>query len=490
MRVLPATLLVAATGCAQIFGLDVTSSPDADPSRVSLTMSRWSVGAAISKNPLDMSKETAQFLVDDGTMFTPFAAELRTVDTWSAPIPTGTPAVKFSLPDLPKPYTRLWMQPARDRRGVFIAFEHPSPQPPLPNSTIQVMATLPSPYASNESFQVQAIGAWMARGIVTADGLPDPITNPTTFNVTLPYSSFTQMSASPKARITSLDTVVLLRYVANKLTGVYQSPPFDQSDGMDTIMASMLAVQPIKTLSAVAMPSVYGQRFSAVRPAVSGQGQSWLLTAAPGWSIGQTAGPRLDAATIAATDTSFTAMYGNPFESLDWRAMFSVASGTSRTHMFMDTIAMTLGATMQTIAEPTGTITIDFPAGLPINIRANQTPLSTDGMMLPLDLSKPVEVDAILDKPGATLYVVTLVECTPNSDATAVDRTIVVDALVTGEPKVRFPPDMFKVGSWYYLNFNVINGGFVNAASGDMQMYTLPSSASRADSAVFQVVMP
>src|SRR5688572_12131293 len=124
MRLLPATLLLAAPGCAQLFGLDTTSSPDADPSRVSLTMQRFSVGASVQKNPLDLSGQTASFLVDDGAgSFTKIPAELGPMDTFSAAILTGTPPVMFTLPDLPNPNTRLWSTPSRNHRGVWPAFE-------------------------------------------------------------------------------------------------------------------------------------------------------------------------------------------------------------------------------------------------------------------------------------------------------------------------------------------------------------------------------
>jgi hypothetical protein len=75
-------------------------------------------------------------------------------------------------------------------------------------------------------------------------------------------------------------------------------------------------------------------------------------------------------------------------------------------------------------------------------------------------------------------------------DGTAVVKTIVVDALATDGPKVRLPPELFQVGHYYYVDFRCIQGGFTNAASGDLQTLTLPYSVSRADSAVFQVVAP
>jgi hypothetical protein len=487
MRLLAATLLVAGSGCAQLFGLDETTG-GSDPTRVSLTLQRWSIGASVTKNPLDLTNETASFLVDDGAGgFTKVAGEVTAPGVFSAPIDDGMPPVMFTTPDAPAPIQRLWQMPGRDRSGVFSAFEHPNPQPPLPSSEIMFSATLPSMYAANESFRIEAIGAWTARAItpMQAAGM-----GATTITATMLYSTFARMTSSPLARITSQDVVVIERYVGNQLTGVFQVPPFDQSDGPDAITANVAAVPANKPLLAAVMPATYMQRFSAVRPAVTGLAQSWIVNAAPGWSIGSNVGPRLHAGTVAATDSMITTMFGNPFESLDWRALFQFSTQSTRSYMFMGLVAMTLSASMYALAEPTGTLTLDMPAGLPINIRANQVPLSTDGMMVPLDLTKAVEIDAITDRPPGTIYTATLYEVALSADMMQVERTIVVDVAGTGEPKVVLPPDLFEVGKHYYVDFRSMNGGYTDAATGDVSTVTLPYSVSRADSAVFQVVAP
>jgi len=314
------------------------------------------------------------------------------------------------------------------------------------------------------------------------------------FNVTLPYASFTRLTQSPAARITSADVVILERYVGNVLTGIYQAPPFDQTDGADPIMANLVVVPANLALSATATPMSYEQLFMAVRPAVSGLGQSWIVNAAPGWTIGSNAGPRLHAGGVASmmpqpATAAISTNFGNPFESLDWRSLFQFTSGASRSYTFMG-MATTLSAQMYTVAFPTGTLMLDMPAGLPINIRANQVPLSTDGMTVMLDPSKAVEVDAITDKPAADLYLVSLYEIALSSDGMSIERKLIVDALNTGMPSVKFPRDLFVVDHYYYFDFRTVLGGYKNAANGDLQTFTLPYSVSRADSAIFQVVMP
>jgi hypothetical protein len=487
MRRLPALLLVAASGCAQLFGIDETTAPNVDPSRVSLAIDRWSIGAQVVKNPQDLSMETADFLVDDGAgLYTKVPGELTSVGTFSAPLPTGTPPVMFTLPDLPVPIDRLWAMPARDRRGVFAQFEHPNPQPPLANSRFVVTAMLPSAYVSNESFRIEAIGAWMG-GAVAPTQLADGTA--TTITSTVAYSTFARMTGAPAARITSADTVVIERYVGNQLTGVYPVPAFDQTDGDDPINAAVTAVAASETLTATVTPATYAQRYTAVRPAVTGLSQSWIVNAAPGWSIGSNAGPRLHAGTVAPTDTMITTMFGNPFAA-EWRSVLQFTTSSARSYMFQAMVALPLSASMYTVAEASSTLTLDLPAGLPINISANQVPLSTDGMMVMLDLTKPVVIEAITDKPNATLYSATVYEVALSADMMKIDKRVVVDAVTTGEAKLRIPPELFEVGKYYYVDFRCMQGGYTNAAAGDLQTLTLPYSVSRADSAVFQVVAP
>ncbi len=490
MRLLPVTLLLAAPGCAQVFGLDETSGPGVDTSRVSLTMQRWSVGASLSKSPLDLSAEMVTFLVDDGAgNFTPVPSEVVEPGVFGATIPDGTPAVQFTPPDQPAPFPRLWQMPARDRRGGFSVYEHPGAQEPPPDAQITLTATLPTAYVAGETFRIEAIGAWTRRSLAGTE-LPAPDMGATAISTVLPYSSFTTMTSSPAARITSQDVVVFERYVANQLTGVYQVPPFDQTDGADAINATVMPVAANNPLTAAVMPDTYSQRYSAVRPAVTGLAQSWSINAAPGWSIGSNTGVRLHAGSVATTDTMISTMFGNPFESLDWRALFQLSTSSSRTYMFGATAAMTLSAGMFTVAEPGEDMVLDMPAGLPINIRANEVPLSTDGMAVPLDLTKAVEIDAILDKPACALHTVTLFEVALASDMMSVQRTIVVDTLSTGEPRIALPPDRFQVDHFYYVEFRCMQGGYPDAATGDLSTVTFPYSVSRADSAVFQVVAP
>ena len=84
--------------------------------------------------------------------------------------------------------------------------------------------------------------------------------------------------------------------------------------------------------------------------------------------------------------------------------------------------------------------------------------------------------------------VVALYEVAMSADGMSAERHLLVDALTTGEPKVKFPRDLFQTDHFYYFDFRAMQGGYLQAADGDLQTLTLPYQISRADSAVFQVV--
>jgi hypothetical protein len=129
---------------------------------------------------------------------------------------------------------------------------------------------------------------------------------------------------------------------------------------------------------------------------------------------------------------------------------------------------------------------------LPITIQANEQALVTDGMMLALDLTGPVVVEATLDKPTNTEYRLTLVELglDVSGMAPVVTRRTVVEASTAGAPQFRLPPELFTVGKSYYVVFRAYQGGLLGAADGDLQSVTLPYSFASLDSAVFTVGMP
>ena len=480
-------LLVGATGCAQIFGINNTTSPDVGPSEVTAQLQRVSIGATVVKTPYDLSKQTGKFLVENGAgdlMQVP--AMVLGTDTFAATIPTGTPPVLFTLPDAPIPYLRLWSAPSRVQKGNFLAYEHALAADPSATAAITVSVNLPTPYMASEALRVEVIGAWTGH---TLAGAELPAAAATAINTTIMYSLFPSFVGAAPKKISTDDVVLVERYLGNQLTGYYKPPPFMQSES-DTISGDMMAVTPDQPLSAAVTPMAYTQRFAAVRPAVTGGGTSWALTAAPGYAYAASAGVKLHAGAVAATDTMINTMYANPFDSLGWHPLVFISSAQARTFSFSG-VMTSLGANMYTAAEAGTGLTFDMPAGLPITMRVNQMPLTIDGAMLPLDLTMPVEFDAQFDRTNNSAYQMTLWEMVLSADMMRVENHPIVDAITSGDsPKFRLPPELLMVDHYYFVTFRSMKGGLTGAATGDLQTVTLPISVAAADSAVFKVTMP
>lgn len=474
--------LWALSGCAQIFGLDETSSNGVD-GVVSLTLTRASVGASVIKNPLDA--QPVDFLVDDGAGG--FGSRIATASgpgVYSAPGVLGAPPVAFTLPD--NKGTHIWALGARAQRGNYVVFEHPGSQPPLPASEVAISASLPTPFAAGEGFRVEVIGAWMQATPALA-----PMVGATSFIDSILYSAFTPMLGNAPARFTSADVLLLLRYAAipggTHLTGFLQAQ-LDQTDGIDSLNGPMTPVATTSSmLSATIDPAALMTRYADVRPMVTGTvAQNYFVRAAPGISVGMPNGTLLVSGTPAMADTAIAAGFGNPFGSLGWKSVVEYATSMSRTYMLDTTHSVVLGATLSTVAEVTSQpLTLNAPVGLPTTIRINETSLTSDGTSVMLDLSKPITVDATIDQVTNTLYSARLVEL--DASGTAVVKKQIADVLTVGMPQFRFPAVHFTVGHTYYVQVSCYEGGFTGAADGDLQTAALPMSIGTLDSGVFTV---
>jgi len=472
-------LLLAAlplAGCAQLFGIDTTTGPGAG-SGVSLSIERVSIGAAITKAPQDLSMDTASFLVGDATGLTPNAAIVSAPGVWTADLATGTPPALFTLPDLPMGAQHLWALPSRAMKGNLYAYEHPNATAPSMTSQLSLSVTIP-PYAS-EQLEVYAVGAWMRHVLVGAEV---PAAAATTITATIPYTSFSPTAGNPAARITLADVVLVLRYTGATLSGVLQATPFDQTDGTDNIGGSMVAVAADKTLS-IPLPTDLATRYSAVRPAVGAAATSWSVVAAPGETIGISAGVPLLSGAPASTDTMVTGMYGDPFESLGWPAVFTLSTSASRTYMLMAT-PVTLGAALNTAVDASATAA-PLDAGLPTTILLGTTQLNSDGLTVTVDPSTPVAVSFLADKSSNTLYSATIYELVLNG--ATYDRTPVVTAATAPDPKFLFPAGTLQSGHTYVIQAGCLQGGFTGAATGDLQTRSFPLSHGSLDSGVFTV---
>ena len=469
---------LALAGCAQLFGIDNTTGADAGSS-LTLSVQRVSIGASVIKNPQDLTGQTAEFLVGDATGLTRNAAVISGPGTWTADIPTGTPPALFTLPDLPMGH-HYWSLPSRAMRGNFKVFEHPNPTAPSSTSQLALNVTLPAPY-NGETLIVYAIGAWMDHALAGAEV---PAVMAPSVATTIPYASFTPATGSVMpSRITAADVVLVLQYTGSDLTGVLQAAQFDQTDGTDNIGGTMVTVAHDKMLS-VPVPAMIAQRFSAVRPAVGAPSTSWSLSAAPGASVGTAFGPQLLTGAPAAMDTMITAMYGNPFESLGWPAIFNVGSVGSRTYMF-NALPVSLNAVLSSYVDASAT-DAPYSAGLPTTINLGTTQLTTDGQTIALDATKPIEITVSPDQSMNTLYTARIDELVVNMMNMTVERHTVFDGAST-TPTFDLPSDLLVSGHTYVIRGGCIVGGFTMAASGDLQTVSFPIAFGQLDSGVFTV---
>ncbi len=480
-----ACVLAATPGCAQLAGIDETTGGPAD--RVSLQIDRLSVGATVVRTTQDLSENTASFLVADDAVpegFTRVPAELTDVNLWSAAIPEGTPPVQFDLPEAGVPWQRVWQFPNRNLTGLFGVYEHPAPQPAPSGAMLTVAVTLPSPYVTGQSFQFSTIGTWNARTFPAME-LPAVDMGLTAIGpVTFAFSTTTKLPGREHDKITTADAVLVLRYAANRLTGVLEAAPFEQT-GTDMIMGSMTAVPADTMLDADLQPSLVAARYAPLRPAMSAPTMSWTLIAAPGVDHAASRGVTLDSAAVLATDPPLAVSFGNPFVAKGWRSLFLYSTVATRSFTPAgQTLPVTLRSELFTYTEPTAGMMMTLPAGLPELITIDGMPLSTDGLAIP----KPTRQATVSFIAGgsSSLYSVQLYELVPNMAGTALAHRPVIEAF--GPTKeLTIPPEVLVPGKLYTLRALTYSGSFPNAADGDLATRTFPMSVGYHDSGVFTV---
>jgi hypothetical protein len=477
MRV--AALLVGLAGCAQLFGIDNTtgSNVDAPGPGAHVSFRRASIGTTTLVAPLDLSttNDKVTFLVPDasdpsGYQHVPGAVEALGV--WHADIAVK-PLVDFTIFG----GRHLWALSSSDLHVETAQLEHPNADMASPTAMLNMNVNVPATTAS-DGFQLEAIGAW------SYFNLAAEAAGTTTLTDTLAYSMFAPMGAQKVARIVPADTVVLLRHdtATNDLTGVFQTS-FDQAD-TNTLTGTLAVVTPDRTLDVNINPGALATRYTAVRPAVSGLGMNWALVAAPGYTRGIVAGPGLAAAGVAVADTKITHTYGNPFTSLGWNELLYYTTAESRTFMPASGPAIALYAGLYSVTEPSANLTLDLPAGLPESISVNDVPVTSDGMQIDVDAQKLAHVTFVADHPTNAVYEAVL------SKVTATGLAFVIDALSNDAGGLWLPADAFETGQQYTIEVVCIQGGYPNAATGDLETTMLPFHLGYNYSGVFTANKP
>ena len=474
-------IALGAAGCAQVFGIDQTSPyPDEG---LRLTFERRFIGAAIVSEPMDLTAGSATFLILDDADPSGYRRVAGVLDGTTALTgdveASADAAVQVDIPD--DDVIRIFDLPGRTTiSGLFAIHAHPNAEPAPTNAALDLNVTLDAPYAAGEGLSVYAVGAWSVRGYPEV-----PAAGATTWDPPpIMYSTFGSITGRPLERITSADQVLVLHHVGPQLRGVLEVPRFDQQDATDTVGGILTPVTLDQSFSASVGVTMPAPRFAQTRPAVANVAMSWSLNAAPGWRIAATAGPQLHAGPLTEADTTVTVMYGNPFAARDWQTTFIFSTNAYRPFTPPGLPAVNLYAGLYTVGSP-ATTTYDLPQGLPLIVTLAGGALTTDGMMVTLDRSRPVEISVTTDRQACDFYGYTLYELVMQGTGTAYAAR---GSFATDGPSIRVPGDVFAVGVPYTIRVVCQLGGFPAFDEGDFTMRDLPTSVGYLDSGVFTVM--
>ncbi len=492
-------IAVATAGCAQLFGIDETSGPDAAPPTpfVQLQLDRISIGSTLVRAPQDLSGQAASFYVADASE----PSGLRklqgvlgdTKDRWTADIPEGTrAAIEFTVPEQ-NPFRRMYAFAPRSISSLYGVYEHPNMVDAPANGTFNVQLTLPSAYAANEFFRLYVVGPWVQHTFAAAE-LPAPGLGATTIGpVSIAYdnTAFPPIAVTrPTPQLTTQDQIVALRYVGNDLTAAGRVTPFEQTGGADPVTATLAAV-PHAPLDVKIDPATTAMRLAGTSPPVTTLSMAWSVVAAPAWNLANNTGPVLNAVSVAATDPQMvTAQFGNPFTDLGWTSLFTWSANRSRTYTVPAfNLWLTLYAGMNNLDDLQPGLVMDQPAGVPVLVSVNKTPLNADGLTITLDPAKSVELSLVADKPMNLYYQWNVYEVVPNMANTALEYRVQYVAL-SDETSVNVPNDIFAAGKVYMIRAHCIQGGFPSFSTGDLQDRDVPYAVGYLDAGVFTVAAP
>lgn len=496
-RGIPATVAVAAVGCAQLAGIQDTNG-NARPGN-SVVVTRMSIGNKLVKAPLDPTGLQATYFIASGDP-SGFDRVMAAPDParggWTTKLRSAAP-VEFTLPDVPTPLPRLFAFPSSELSVLYSVLEHPNPQPAPMGATLTVNATLDAPVAAGQAFQAYVVGAWLQRGFAAAEL---PVAPAVQLAPTFAFTAANSVAGRAQVdQVTTDDAFLILRYTGPALTGVAEVPAFAQT-GMATAMpsATMTAVPQDQKLDVKIAPATVAARYAKLAPAVATLQMSWSLVAAPGAAISSNAGPALQSGGLAMTDTGISVSYGNPFAARGWSTIFTLATNESRVYAPIGAMGMptpiTLFAGMNQFFDPAHATDLELPAGLPQAITFGTTVLTSDTVTVKqptrfVDVSFSVDAPTLTTgpAPSPTLYELDVFDLTVNPTAMVLERHLVLAAL-SDAPRFALPPELFVAGHSYSLRAVAYLGGFPALGDGNFVDRELPLAQGYLDGGVVTVV--
>jgi hypothetical protein len=498
--VLGVAACLAASGCAQLAGIDNTSSGgggggggdggggvDAPVSGSSLVFNRYSIGATVIEAPQVVAGIP---LPTFNTAAGPVAGVAAGTNGWSTDqIATS---VQFDLPGAPMntaPEPELWAI-GPNVKGYVSSLERPGALPPPGGATVAINYTLDTPVVAGDGYELYDVGAWSVIGIGATVG-DTAVTLAAT-----PYTSFSSLSGRTLDSLGVGDAILGLRYAnGTQLTGVADTPGFAQT-GTDTVTSTITSVATGQNLNANIQAAAGAARLAAAKPAATAAPTAgWSLTAAPAYNFASNAGPTLLDGSSTTTDTTVTGAYANPFLAThSWHTVFTWVIDTTRTYTpatgSLATLPINALAQLATLREPGDGTTPDsasLDAGMPTNITLGTIALTSDGLAIGVDPTTPLPVTFTSDVPDNTVYQLDVIEST--AVAGAVQDDVTFEYLGTS-PSFTLPANTLVMGHTYRLRAACRQGGYPAIASGDLTTATLPVSVGVLDSGVFSVGTP
>jgi hypothetical protein len=481
------TTFGAASGCAQLFGLDETTEL---PAVVSFTVKRYAVGSQLVVEPMDLTGGTATYLIADPADPSGFRKVPTTspaLGQWDGEVAVGVePQLRFTLPG-ETGLTRHFALAPRTVHGLYGYLGKPTSTPAPPAAALSFSVTLEKLYDATEKLQWLSSGAWTQHDFAGAEL---PIVGSTLLNApAIPFTTSSSLSGRPHERLTGEDGLFVLRHNAgNVLTGLFTAAPFDLAGGDNPVAGSMLAVTADQSLSVTLDTTGPVERMANARPALAAPQYNWSVTAAPGFAAGIATGPALayGQMPVSMGILPLVVAYGNPFAGRSWPATFVWAATARRTYQQPGGLpALALSAAQIVVTTvPTSGSQLDFTACMPTSVTVQGATLITDGLTLTIDRAKPVSITVVVDRPDADLYRIVLFEVV-NDGATA---TLTPRFESVNQKSVwSLPGDIFEAGKIYTVRAGCSRGGYPGLATGDLERRELPVASAYLDSGVFTV---
>jgi hypothetical protein len=486
-----AAVAAAATGCAQLFGLDETT---ALPPVVSFTVKRYAVGSQLVVEPMDLTGGTATYLVADPTD----ASGFRTVPTtstqlgqWQGDVALGVDTqLRFTLPG-ETGLTRHFALAPRTVRGLYGYLGKITSTPAPPGATLRFSVSLEKAYEAVERLQWLTSGAWTQHDFAGAEL---PIAGATSLSPPpIAFTSSSSLSGRPHEKLTGEDGLFVLRHNATNpaaavLTGVFTAAPFELTGAENPVSGAMQTVTADQSLAVRLDTTGPVDRMANAKPALAAPQYNWSITAAPGFAAGIATGPALAYGSMPVSMGVLPLIigYGNPFAGRNWPATFVWAATSRRTYQQPAGLpAVALSAAQIVVTQvPTASNQLDFTACMPTSVSVQGATLISDGLTVTIDRTRPVSISMVVDRAEADLYGITLFEVV-NTGATA---TLTPRFQSLNQKSVwSLPGDIFETGKIYTVRASCSRGGHPGLGTGDLERRELPIASAYLDSGVFTV---